>query len=239
MARKRKACDNPAGARRSTRRTKAQAELDDFTLAAVTFINETLKRSDVQQDLISNFLFSSVCEGDAQGGLDPARFDSPKLRALQKEAGVTLQLNKTALSRHLRIGALNAIIKDARWHRLGWSHKIALLPLVKNGRDDLPKLTAALDANDDGQVPTLRLKGWVAQERETNQVPTRKTVTVASARRFFATGSQLTDPVVLASLLKRIAKLDESQRAEAKEALEAIGLAVPRMLAFLAQKEPA
>lgn len=238
MAKKRPHSDTHPGARRASKKPKAATELEQFTEGVIVFVNESLKRADVQHDVIANFLFSSVCEGSADMGLDPTGSDSPKLRALHHEAGRALRLDKTSLSRHLRIGALNSVVKDKRWHKLAWSHKVALLPLVKNAERGLPAIAAALDANDGPAMTTLGLKAWVADEMKTEpRVLARKTVTVASAKRFFSTGALLADPQVLMSLVKRIDKLDDDAQKEAMEALEATAVAVPQMLALLAAKK--
>lgn len=233
MARKRMRPEESPRARRSTKASQEALELEQFTDAAVTFINESLKRSDVQHDAIANFLYSSVC---ASGGLDPSAYDTSKLRALQSEAGGRLRLDRTALSRHLRVGIVNALVKDKRWHALAWSHKVALLPLVKNDASSLDTLSRALDANK--QPTVLALNAWVQQANREAAVSTpRKTVTVASARRFFSTALRLADPEVLMSLTKRVGKLDEESRREIRKALDVMTVVAPQMSIILGQKD--
>lgn len=217
--------------RRTSSKRSEQAELEEFTSGVVTFVNESLKRADVQHDAIANFLFSSVCEGDVELALSRTSAGTPRLKALQDATGGALHLDKPSLSRHLRIGAINGAVRDKRWHSLGWSSKVALLPLIKTAADCVPALNRAHAAHEGDALTARRLNAWVQSERKLGpKPPARRTLTMASAKRLIALGQPLKDADILLNFAKRMNKSDASEREAFVDELQTLVGSLNRVL---------
>lgn len=231
MARKR---ERSQTAREQNVAQKAASELEDFANSVVVFVNESLKRADVQHDAVANFLFSSTCGSDVDVALGRTESRPPRLLAVEARAGGALKLSRTFLSRYLRVGAVNSVVRDARWHALSWTRKLALLPLFKDPATDVVHIVAALDAHAEANTNTRALNAWVKATRESQgATPPRKRVTVAAARRFVETGALLADPQVLLSLANRLNKLGETERDDVVESLQKISSVLPQLLAVV------
>lgn len=208
-------------------------ELERFTNEVVSFVNTALEEAEAQHDVIANFLFENVCDSDPTVALDPARALSPKVQALQAQAGQSLALDKTALSRHLRVGALNELVSDDEWHALGWYQKVALLPLVKDPETDLPALRNALETVANEPMGVRALQAWVASERALPRPVARKGISVSASKRLISTGALLGDKKVLLSLAQRLNKLEPDARGELIEELDRAIEALPQLRLLL------
>lgn len=214
--------------------TENDAELATFADSVVAYVNESLKRVDVQHDAISNFLFSSTCDGDVDAAFGRSEERPPRLKAIEALAGGRLRLGRTALSRHVRVGAINAVIRDSRWHALEWTRKLTLLPLFKDSETGLASIVEGLDAHETTATTTRELGEWVRATRTANgDRPGRKNMTIASARHFAKSGALLADPEVLLALARRLNKLEGAERQSVVANLETIAQVVPHLLSVI------
>jgi len=104
-------------------------ELRLFVDDVVDFVNLCMRRDGLEHEAAADHLFKKLCRNDPMAALDPAARVSRERAEVAERAWKSLQLDRTDLSRHLRIGALNQLLRSDAWDGLVWTKKVELLPL--------------------------------------------------------------------------------------------------------------
>jgi len=192
-----------------------QAELtpaEQWRLEAVRDeVNALVKQAGRHYDDIANKLFKALFGSDVRAALDPATGATPAFTAMQAMAGESLLIDRSLLSRIVRVGALNAHFKVGPWLRLGWSLKVELLPLLGTSLD-LERVArgAAFAVKPKSNVRGVR--AWVAEQlpAEDKQAGRPEALSVAATRKFLEVARRLKLVGNRRLVADRLRKLDKA-----------------------------
>jgi hypothetical protein len=155
-------------------------------------VNGLAKHAGEANEEASDLLFSELYGDDVRAALDTRNAATPAYRVLQSMAGDTLVLDRTALSRSLRIGALNAHFRVGAWRKLGWTAKITVLPLL--GIDvNLRRLELGIAQAVKLGGRTAPLRAWMAEQVPAEQKAAGRPVsmTLPALERLLESGGRL------------------------------------------------
>jgi hypothetical protein len=165
------------------------AELDK----AIARVNELVGKADSSLDAASNILFEAAWEGDVHAALGAAPRPSVALNYLLDAANNgALKLETSMVRRAIRVGAVNRKLAGTAWSALGYSLKVALLPLQSDPSDFHGLQEGARFAGQPG-TSVRALREWVAQRVGNVDTDTSDAVspTAAVSAKALAVGSQL------------------------------------------------
>jgi len=128
-----------------------------------TYVNQSVRENGLRNVELADRLFRETFGDDTTAALDLQRKASPVYVGLQKEAGQSLLIDKSMLSRLVRIGAIDRLLPDARWQNLGWTLRVELLPLVREG-GDLSLLKQGIQQAQRSGTGIRSLRNWVKEQ---------------------------------------------------------------------------
>ncbi len=185
-------------------------------------VNALVKDSDRQYDRVADRLFTVLYDGVTEAALDPNRNATSDYRAMAEMTGDTLRIDRNTLSRAVRIGALNAHLRSGPWHRLDWSMKIELLPLL--GLDvNLGRLEKGAAQAVKAGATTRTLRAWVAEQVPASEkgVGRPDGLSAAAAAKFLDIGRRLRKVATRRLFADRLRRLEKGAFTAAVGDLEA------------------
>lgn len=174
------------------------------------------------------WLFANVFEGDTKAILDHES-THPVWTALTAAAdGATLPLSRTTLAFTVRVAAYDKRLSDGAWSALGFSVKVALLPLrePKALRAAARQALASSMSVRDAKKYVVTLLGPVASPARMSPKMARNAVSRLS--------NQFTAGTYATKLESALNKLDDDERAKAKEKLSALVKQLQKLVKDLA-----
>ena len=219
-------------ARRRTVRTTALAhrsgaltrdQLAKLTDATIDFVNRELREAGLRHDAIADRLFVELFNGDVMDALDPEKNASQRYRAVQERAGKSLLMDAPALSRHVRIGALNQGLREPAWQNLPFSTKVELLPLL-GAELDTGRLRKGIAVANRLNVGVRALREWVRENGpETPRTGRPRGLAFSTGSKVMSTGVKLGDAEARKRFVAQVRRLDaEKQRAFVSDLEETI-----------------
>ncbi len=207
----------PKPRRNATDPSAAVVRSDDAILAeALRRGREVVQSAESLLEGYGQWLFANVFGGDTRLVLD-AKVDHPVWAKLLAAAeGAKLPLGRGTLSATLRIAALDKRLADAPWTSLGYSLKVALLPL----QTPIELRAAARHVLASGLSVRATMK-YVDNTLHPDGKPARLSPTTArkTLRRLAAPFSR---PNYVEKLESALNKLDDDKRADAKASLASL-----------------
>jgi hypothetical protein len=166
---------------------RATRQVDDLE----TYINRNVSEVGHRWEAIADRSFDALFDGDVSAALAGRRFATPKYDALAARAGTTLTIDQPALSRAVRIGAVNHRLARTRWASLPWSLKVELMPLL-GAEQDFGRIGQGVEVARKEGVTVRELRQWVADHRtedEKRAPQTPKLTPLKAAKAFAATAA--------------------------------------------------
>jgi hypothetical protein len=151
-----------------------------------TYVNQSVRESGLRHVELADRLFRDTYGDDARSALALQASASAVYAGLLKSAGDSLLVDRSMLSRLVRVGALDRLLPDARWQNLGWASRVELLPLVK-ADGDLALFKQGIQQAQRSGVGVRALRAWVKEQLAAaagEEGPVRKLSVRASMRAF-------------------------------------------------------
>lgn len=189
---------------------RTQTELEQATRDLVDRLNEAVRTMGAAQDKLASFVFKAVFGDDVKAAFDQKRA-TPAYRLLRKRAGNSLDLDKTELSRYVRIGALNYELQADAWANLDWSKKVELLPLA-NRKDGHRKLRAGMKHAMGQGIGVRQLRKWVANALPVPRTKPPRELGLGAGERFTSVGVQLGNADDRARLVTQVREAPKERR---------------------------
>jgi len=153
-----------------------------------------LQRAATQRfDEIADKLFVGLFGGQIAPALSPHRDATAGYRAMAEMCEDSLLMDRSQLSRCVRIGALNAHFGDGGWKGLPWSIRAELLPLL--GQEaDLKRLASGIKAALKPGATARTVRQWVEEHLPERSAAARGRPTelsVAATNKMLVIGKML------------------------------------------------
>jgi len=194
-------------------------------------LNGLAKEAGSKYEQVADYLVETVFDGDTLTALQPGRASPPAFRELLRRADVTLQFSADMLVKAAKVGALNRHLAEGDWRTLGWSVKVALLPLVSGG--ELGPLREGLRWVVRHQAGVRATREWVYRRTgaESDDARTGPAPTMAASRKAFALGQMLGKAADRRRWLDLAEELPDEERAELLASLRAATRHFEKLLA--------
>lgn len=208
-------------------------EIDRCFRSAVDAVVEDYGFIESRHDMLANRLIFLLFRDRPEYALDPNRAPTDEYRLFLQTTEESVRLDRSGLSRHIRVGALNKLLsKDPRWLTLPWTYKCELLPTLR--------LDATYERFQEGLAVasrpgmTLRaLRNWRKSLPEAQSgKPRARGISLEGLDRLAAQGDKLGSKRARTEALKKAARLEEAERNALIDRLEE---SVGHMLAFIAE----
>jgi hypothetical protein len=218
-------------------RPATEAEWRQWADRVVDTVNERVSRVSLEFNAVADYLFREVFENDVDLALSKRRRRHEAYRLIRARAGKSLRLSKTALSRLVRIGALNQIRRDDAWHGLEWTKKAELLSLLR--LDDARKtfnegVLVAIGPN----MGQKALRAWVQARLPEGAAKAGRPrgFTLAAGNKLAEAGVKLGDDAARAKFVQVLDKADPAERKAFLRDLKDAHANIGRLLAELGAK---
>ena len=137
-------------------------QIDDLE----TFINRQVDEVGHRWEAIADRSFDTLFDGDVAAALTGGQVATPKYAAFASRAGTSLRIERTTLSRAVRVGAINQRLTRSDWSALPWALKVELLPLL-GAEQDFTALQKGITVAKKEGVTVREVRQWVAEQRTT------------------------------------------------------------------------
>jgi len=188
---------------------------------SVDLLNRFTGDADRAHEGAADHLFRTLLDNDALLAFAHESKQPGLFLLVRRRAGASLDIEGTDLDLHVRIGALNHIVREDGWQKLRWSKKCALVPLVQEP-GDLRLLRAGIRQAVRLNVGVRALKSWVRQqlkELDTLEPAAQSGPTVATGRRIVKAAQPLSREQ-RAVLVRRVAEASPEVREEIVRAMK-------------------
>jgi hypothetical protein len=188
---------------------RAARQVDDLE----AFINRHVADIGHRWESIADRSFGTLFDGDVAAALAGRRFATPKYDALASRAGTTLTIDRTALSRAIRIGAVNHRLARSDWSPLAWAVKVELLPLLGAGQD-FDRLQAGVAVARKAGITVREVRDWVSAQRTEagEQEPKLPKMTPLKAGKAFEFTAALRKAAQRRELADKVRDLEDDSR---------------------------
>lgn len=212
--------DTPLEPLRCLGRSESAIRVRQAVDAIEKHVGQVERMNDELGEKLVDFLF----QGNPGHALNPSRHETDEYRAVRDAVRNELRIDSGALSRIVRVGALNRLLgPESPWASLPWTFKAALLPtLSDNGDIDL--FLAGLEVATDPAMTLRSLEEWKRAALEQDGPARPKQAFGLTLRRgelMVASGVRLGSKRARTEFLKKIGALDEDARGVLVEGLKA------------------
>lgn len=194
-------------------------ETERHVRAALDAVASKLSKIETSHDHLANTLVHHLFRNNPAYALDPTKHPTTEYKALQAAASNDIRLDQSALSRHIRVGALNLILgAESAWARLPWTYKTELLPLLElDGTGSYLALGIKEASKRDASVRKIQaFKKSLRTELEKSKtdLPHRAGLDLGALKRLVSHGTKLRTKRAQTELLKKLARLPDDEQAE-------------------------
>jgi len=187
--------------------------------ASIAYLNRLAAQRDALKSTMASHVFLELLGGDPAIAFAPEHEQPAIYLLLKRRCGDTLKLRRDALSRAIRIAALDKVVREDAWRNLPWREKVALLPLVRSLKDLKPLRAGVKQALRMNFGPD-EIREWIAvhhPRKDSDSDAAQSGPTIATGRRIVRQAAPLADPSMRAVMVRRIAEADDDVREELLE----------------------
>ncbi|MFM2153666.1 MAG: hypothetical protein RL199_2101 [Pseudomonadota bacterium] len=202
-----------------------KSQLRKIADETVEFINKAMRESGRSMEKVGAHLFETLLDADVEAALVASKGQLPKYVAVAERAGESLLVDRSTLSRLVRVGAVTHALGNDRWVALPWTMKVELLPLLGAGMS-FDVLLEGVDFAGRKGVGTRALREWVASRKagapaEGEAETKGPRPTLARTRRLLEFAPMLQKVADRRIVAEGVSKLSEKERAAFASGLRA------------------